>query len=258
MSATDAAAAPGGGGTASGAAFAPPAGSRPAASATASPTARGRGPGSWLTREVAPREWDTLLRASGLVALLGIVLAALVPVRQVSDLATFFSLSLFINGPYSPLTPIGFEPILMAYGKLYAPLLVAVVGLVAQLLVEYVNYRLYGAALRTELLRRARESSLTQRVLRWYRSAPFFTTVVVALTPLPYWTVRITAPLSDYPVRRHLSATAVGRLPRLWFYAALGTVLPLSGGLILGVGLGAAALWAAVTLARRGRAALRA
>lgn len=206
---------------------------------------------AWLLREVAPRRWDGLLRGSAAVGLLTIGLSTLVPVPLVSELATFFSLALFINGPYSPLTPIGFEPILMAYGKVVSPIVVAVVGVFAQLLTEYVNYHLYDAALRTELLRRTRESRMVARVLHWYRAAPFLTTVVVAFTPLPYWTLRITAPLSRYPMSRHLTATAVGRLPRLWAYAAAGTLLPFSSGAILGVGLGASALFAVAYLVRR-------
>jgi membrane protein YqaA with SNARE-associated domain len=193
------------------------------------------------------------LRGSGLVGLASIV-TSLLPLPAVSDLATFFSLALFVNGPYSPLlTPVGFEPILLAYGKLYSPVAVALLGVLAQVLVEYVNYHLYDAALRTETLRPVCETRLLRRVLGWYQAAPFLTTVVVAFTPLPYWPVRITAPLARYPVRLHLAATVVGRLPRLWFFAAVGRLLPFSGGAILGAGLGLCALFAAVTVARQRR-----
>jgi hypothetical protein len=217
-----------------------------------------RAAGAWagrLLREVAPSRWDGLLRACGLVGLVAIGLTAFVPDPRVSDLATLFTLSLFINGPYSPLTPIGFEPMLMAYGKLYPPLGVALIGLTAQLMVEYVNYHLYDAALHTELMRSTRESRVLRRVLAWYQTAPFLTTVVVALTPIPYWTLRITAPLARYPMSRHLTATAVGRIPRLWFYAAIGTLIPFSSGAILGTGLGIAVLFVAIALARRRRRA---
>jgi hypothetical protein len=216
--------------------------------------AAARPAGAWtgrLLREVAPARWDGLLRACGIVGLVALLLTAFVPDPRVSDLATLFSLSLFINGPYSPLTPIGFEPMLMAYGKLYPPFGVAMIGLTAQLMVEYVNYHLYDAALHTELMRSTRESRVLQRVLGWYRAAPFLTTVVVAFTPIPYWTLRITAPLARYPMSRHLTATAVGRIPRLWFYAAIGTLLPFSSGAILGTGLGIAVLFVVIALLRR-------
>jgi uncharacterized membrane protein YdjX (TVP38/TMEM64 family) len=212
---------------------------------------------AWAMRPVAPDAWDGLLWASGAVAFIGIVLTTLVPFAPVRDLAVFFSLTLFINGPYSPITPIGFEPILMTFGQIYPPLLVAVVGVIGQLTVEYVNYHLYGAAMQWQPMTRARESRLVRRVTAWFAVQPFLTIVVLALTPLPFWIARIAAPLARYPMRRYLTATAIGRLPRLWFYAALGTVLPFSAGTILGVGLGAAAILA-IPMALRDRARARA
>jgi uncharacterized membrane protein YdjX (TVP38/TMEM64 family) len=199
---------------------------------------------TWAMRPVAPRQWDLLLRASGLVGILGIVLTAFVPIVPVRDLAVFFSLTLFINGPYSPLTPFGYESILMTFGQIYPPLLVAAVGVLGQLMVEYVNYHLYDAAMRTELMKKARGSFVIRKTIEWFDAQPFLTTFVCALTPIPFWIARIAAPLANYPMRRYLTAMALGRLPRLWFYAALGAALPFSGDLILGVGLGATALLA--------------
>ena len=201
---------------------------------------------AWALRPVAPRQWDNLLRASGAVGLLGIVLTAMVPIVPVRDLAVFFSLTLFINGPYSPLTPFGYEPILMAFGKIYPPLLVAAVGVVGQVLVEIVNYRLYDAAMHSEMMARARGSLVVRKTIEWFDAQPFLTTFVCAFTPIPFWIARIAAPLTNYPLWRYLVAMALGRLPRLWFYAAIGTVLPFGGDLILEVGLGATVLLAAL------------
>jgi uncharacterized membrane protein YdjX (TVP38/TMEM64 family) len=212
---------------------------------------------AWAMRPVAPRQWDFLLRASGLVGILGIVLTAFVPIVPVRDLAVFFSLTLFINGPYSPLTPFGYEPILMTFGQIYPPLLVAAVGVLGQLMVESVNYHLYDAAMRSEMMAKARGSFVIRKTIEWFDVQPFLTTFVCALTPIPFWIARTAAPLADYPMRRYLTAMALGRLPRLWFYAAIGAVLPFSGDLILGVGLGATVV-VAVLIAWHQYAAARA
>ena len=45
---------------------------------------------------------------------------------------------------------------------------------------------------------------------------------ICSWSPLPYWSVRILAPLAGYSVRRYLLATFLGRFPRFWFFAALG------------------------------------
>lgn len=207
-------------------------------------------------RPVAATEWDGLLRSSGAIGILAILLVQWSQLETVRDLAVFFSLTLFVNGPYSPLLPFGFEPILLTFGQLYPPLLVAVLGVVAQVLVELINFRLYHAALRTDMMSRARESRMVRTTIKWFAVQPFLTTFVCALTPIPFWIVRIAAPLAGYSLPKYLTAMALGRLPRLWFYAALGSVLPFDGSVILGVGFAATVL-AAVVLGWRHLRAMR-
>src|SRR2546425_12879399 len=72
---------------------------------------------------VAPKAWDRLLRVSGAVALAGIFLVSFAP--TLGELAVLVSLTLVVNGPYSMFLPTAHEPILMVFGRLYPPLLVA-------------------------------------------------------------------------------------------------------------------------------------
>jgi uncharacterized membrane protein YdjX (TVP38/TMEM64 family) len=192
---------------------------------------------AWALRPMGARQWDFLLRATGVVGAAAILLVEFVTVAPIGDLAVFFSLTLFVNGPYSPLMPVAFEPMLMAYGQLYSPLLVAAVGVSGQVLVEAVNYHLYHAAMRSAMMTKARESRVVRTTIKSFETQPFLTIFVCALTPIPFWIVRIVAPLAGYPIRRYLAATALGRFPRLWFYAAIGAMLPIGGGLVFGVGL---------------------
>lgn len=208
---------------------------------------------SWATRPVGPAHWDRVLYLTGLIGLVGIGLSEFVPVA--SDLATFFSLTLLINGPYSPLLPVGYEPVLMTYGVFYPPLVIAAVGVTGQLLVEYVNYHLYGAALHSEPLTQLRASRAASWLVARFNKSPFLTVVVAALTPLPFWAVRIAAPMAHYPIPRYLTATAVGRFPRLWFYAALGALIPLNGALIFGGGMALSGVIALVLVQRHRRRA---
>lgn len=192
-------------------------------------------PRVWFNRAVAPAGWDGLLRACGVVALAGIGLSTLVP--SAADLAVLASLTLLTNGPYSIFLPVSLEPMLMVFSKLYPPLLVALVATTAQTAVEWVNLRLYGAALGARLFEGLRTSRMTRAVLRSFQRAPFITVAFCAMTPIPFWMARVTAALTGYPMPRHLAATAVGRFPRNWFYAVIGLVLPFSNGQILATGL---------------------
>ena len=51
--------------------------------------------------------------------------------------------TLWVHGPVSPFLPAAYEPVLMHYGTLYPPLVVAGIGTVANLVVEALNYVLY-------------------------------------------------------------------------------------------------------------------
>jgi uncharacterized membrane protein YdjX (TVP38/TMEM64 family) len=61
--------------------------------------------------------------------------------------------------------------------------------------------------------------------VRYFARYPFATTVVAAATPFPCWVVRILAVLHAYPLRPYLTATAIGRFPRIYLYAWLGAWL---------------------------------
>jgi membrane protein YqaA with SNARE-associated domain len=145
-----------------------------------------------------------------------------------SELAVLFSITLLANGPYGALLPAVQEPIVMVFARLYPPTLVAAVATLSATAVEYVNFRLFDAAVHSKLLSSAAESRQMRRVVRWFEVQPFFTVVFCALTPIPFVLARVVGVAARYPVARFLSANAVGRFPRFWAYGALGVVLPIS------------------------------
>jgi uncharacterized membrane protein YdjX (TVP38/TMEM64 family) len=176
----------------------------------------------WL-RPLGGRHWDLILRVTGIAGLVGIALVLLVPGSAV--LVWFAVMSLPANGPLSPLIPAAFEPLIMEAAKYEHPLSVAVVGLAAYMLTEYVNWHLYAWALSRERLAGVGR----RRWVRWgidrFSRAPFSTTIVFAFTPLPFWVARCLAILDRYPIGKFMTATAVGRFPRILIYAWLGALL---------------------------------
>jgi uncharacterized membrane protein YdjX (TVP38/TMEM64 family) len=164
--------------------------------------------------------WDNVLRLSGVVALLAIPLTIMVP--RSGGLVGFGILTVWVNGPISPFLPSTYEPMLMLVGRVYSPLLVAVVGVIGTLYVEFLNYQLFKRVLQMSALERMRKGQTVEWVLKWFNKAPFFTVWISSWSPIPYWPVRFISPLAGYDIRRHLLATFLGRFPRLWFFAALG------------------------------------
>lgn len=177
----------------------------------------------WFTifrRRFGDLIWDAILRISGVLALLAIPLTLAEP--NSAAFSGFVLVTIWINGPLSPLLPATYEPVLMLMGRVYPPVLVAALGTAGILFVEYVNYQLYRQVLFIEKLDRVREGRFVRRVVALFRRAPFFTVWLCSWSLLPYWFVRFLSPLAGYSVWRQLFATLLGRLPRLWFFAALG------------------------------------
>ncbi len=210
----------------------------------------------WLVRPVGPATWDGLVRASGVVGVLAILLSTVVP--PVADLALLFTVTLFLNGPYGALLPVAQEPVLMVFARLHPPVTVAAVATISVTAVEYLNYRLFAAAIHSNALTGLRDARWARRVVRWFGVRPFPTVALVSLTPIPFWLVRVVAAAARYRTSRFLAANAVGRFLRFWFYASIGLVIPLTSGQLLAAGavltlaLGALAWrrrWAAVCAA---------
>jgi uncharacterized membrane protein YdjX (TVP38/TMEM64 family) len=202
-----------------------------------------------LSRRYGTAEWDAVLRATGVAALL-----ALYPTYHwpaVAGLVGFFCLTLFMSGPITVVVPAMFEPLLMVTGRVYPPLLVALVGVAGNLYMDNINYHLFDAAIRHPRLEKARNSRVVQRILALFQRSPFFAVWLCSWSPIPYWIVSTLAPLSRYPKRKYLLATFLGRFPRVWFFASLGLVVPISSQVLVTYVACAIAVGIAVIVLRR-------
>jgi uncharacterized membrane protein YdjX (TVP38/TMEM64 family) len=177
-------------------------------------------PRALLTRRGTPA-WDGLIRMSGGIALAGIPLVVVLP--ELGGLVAFALVSVWVHGPASPFLPATYEPILMLFGRLYSPILLGLIGTAANLVAEYLNYQLFRELLARRALDRMTKDPRLLRVVGLFNLRPFLVTWFVSWSPFPDWTIRILAPLSGYPIRRWLLAMALGRFPRFWLIAWLGT-----------------------------------
>lgn len=189
--------------------------------------------------------WDGVLRASALVALAGIG-TVLYGSPAAAGLVGFLVVTIWVNGPLGIFLPATYEPVLMLFGRVYPPLLIAALGIVGTLYVEFLNYHLYARVLHLRPFSPAVESRVVRGTVRLFARAPFFTVWLCSWSPLPYWAVRIVGPLAGYPVKKYLLATLLGRFPRLWFFAALGLYWNISSRALAAVSAGSIAVAALV------------
>ncbi len=194
---------------------------------------------SQLTRSRGNRTTDLLLRVSAALALLAIPASVLMP--DAARLLPFVLFTLWTNGPLSPVLPASYEPVLMLYGKLYPPLLIGVLGTTGTVFIEWINYHVYAAGADLRAFRGLRDSRSVAWLTRTFQRNPFLTIVVCAIAPFPYWVARVLSVLAHYPLSRHLAATALGRFPRLWFFAGLSTSLAIPNSWLIGITVGSVA-----------------
>lgn len=204
----------------------------------------------FLTRRRGNLAWDGVVRGSGILALLAIPGVLWLP-TGFGGLVGFTLVTIWVNGPLGIFLPATYEPILMLFGRVYPPVLVGFVGILGVLYVEYLNYHLYGKLLHLDAFRVVRESRTVRRVVNLFERAPFFTVWLCSWSPLPYWAVRILAPISGYPTGKYLFATFLGRFPRLWFFAALGVWWKVDTAVLAAISLGSIALAVAVYAVKR-------
>ena len=209
---------------------------------------------SLCARRGAP-EWDAVLRATGILALAAIYPATRWP--DVAALAGFLCLTLFVSGPISLVLPAAFEPMLMVAGRIYPPLLVTALAVAGNLYMDYVNYHVYGTIMQHQRLEQARNSWVVRRTLALFERSPFFAVWLCAWSPIPYWIVSVLAPLSRYSMRKYLFATFLGRAPRVWFFATLGLVIPVSTEVLVTFTIAAIATGIVVALHRAPRGLFR-
>jgi uncharacterized membrane protein YdjX (TVP38/TMEM64 family) len=177
----------------------------------------------WLVKPRGGREWDLVLRSTGVVALVGIPLALYVP--RLIPLIWLAVVSLPASGPLGPIMPAALEPVIMEAAKYEKAIWVTLVALTTYVYMEFLNWHIYRWVLNREMLSGFRNHRRVQAAVKYFARYPFTTTVVAAATPFPCWVIRILAVLHEYPMRPYLTATAVGRFPRIYLYAWLGAWL---------------------------------
>ena len=167
-------------------------------------------------------------------------------------MTAFILLTLWCHGPLSPFLPAAYEPLLLLYGQLYPPFVVALVGAVVSAVAEYLNYYMYRVVLSSESVRRRVMSNGAGRAVsalfaRW----PFLAVWVCAWSPLPDWAARVLASHTRYSIRRYLTAVLAGRIPKFWFLAAVGMHWAPSTATIATIVVGSVVLTLAAAFLRR-------
>jgi membrane protein YqaA with SNARE-associated domain len=125
------------------------------------------------------------------------------------------------------------EPIILYYSKFATPPMVTLAALAGTLWMESLNYRLVQMFFHIPKLDQLKKSKGFQKTIRYFLKAPFLSTVVAAVTPVPFYPFRVVASTAGYPLKKYLGAIALGRSPRFYILAYFGHMVPLPNELII-------------------------
>ncbi len=202
----------------------------------------------FLTKPRGDRRWDLFLQATGAAALVLIPIPLLFP--KAVPLVWLAIVGVPTNGPLSPIFPTTFDPLIVAAGK-YAPAIpVTLVAVAVYMYMEFVNWHIYSWMLDWDRLEAIRHHRTVRWAVNRFARAPATTTVFFAATPLPFWVVRCLAILHGFPLARFMVATTIGRFPRFFFYAWIGSVLSIPTWMIVVAILAGVVLAVGARLAR--------
>jgi len=106
------------------------------------------------------------------------------------------------------------EPLMIYYGKLYPFYIPVLVSSVPVILGCIIDYKVLTPVLRSRYLSRIRRQRIFRKAIIYFRKFPFGTLVVFAISPIPFWPIRIISIAAKYPLTRYAFATLTGRIPR--------------------------------------------
>ncbi len=115
------------------------------------------------------------------------------------------------------------EPAVIYAGTLYAPILVALLGGVATMLASIVDHIIITRTFQLERMAQIKDTRIMRLSTRLFNRMPWLTIVFFAFSPVPFYPIRVVAPMAGYPLTGYVSAVVLGRIPR-YFLLALGGV----------------------------------
>jgi len=183
------------------------------------------------------RHWQSFYLCLCAITIVGAVCVLVVP-----RLAGLFLLGLYCI-PTNSIFPLPHEPGILYMAQFYDPLWIAIVATIASIVMSFADYAMVEAWMRHPRLGAVQHTRLFRWAVRWMKRWPFMIIVLFSMTPLPIAVVRILAPASGYPVGRYIAAQAVGRLPRFYVLAWIGSALHFPSWVLLGLFLLTVALF---------------
>jgi uncharacterized membrane protein YdjX (TVP38/TMEM64 family) len=127
--------------------------------------------------------------------------------------------------PSNSFIPFPHEPAIIYYGKIYGPYLTTLAAIIPTAIACIIDYAVLTPVFNRTRLSRIKQTGIYQKTVYYFEKAPFLTNLVAALSPVPFYPVRILSVASGYPMWKYTTAVVTGRIPRYFFLAVTGALL---------------------------------
>lgn len=170
-----------------------------------------------------------IVQVAFVAALLGLWIAA-PALRQSKSLWVLF---LYCFPAEFLIATVPHEPVLLFFSKFYGPLTIALISIAGTALTEVINYSVFKYVADLKFLRKMLQSRGIQKLVVWFKKAPFLSLWVAGITPIPFYPFRFLVVLARYPLWKYVLAVITSRLPRFYILGLAGAAIKLSDTLLV-------------------------
>jgi membrane protein DedA with SNARE-associated domain len=162
-------------------------------------------------------DWKQLL-----LWLAGIIVLSLVFIYLDLTNWAYFSVYMVFSTAF---TGLPHEPLIMYYGKHYGIAGTTAWTIMPTIVGCYLDYTVLYPLLNSQWIQKVKTSTAYRKAEHFFQLAPFMTVALAALSPVPFFPIRLLSIAASYPAAQYTVAVLVGRLPRFVFLAAGGRFL---------------------------------
>jgi ribonucleoside-triphosphate reductase len=127
--------------------------------------------------------------------------------------------------PSNSFIPFPHEPAIIYYGKIFGPFLTTASATLPTLIACIIDYAVLTPVFSKTRLAKIKNTGIYKKTVYYFYKAPFITNFTAAISPVPFYPVRILSVASGYPLWKYSSAIVLGRIPRYYFLAFSGALL---------------------------------
>ncbi len=166
-----------------------------------------------------PKKWKFILATLTAASIAGVTTYLFFP-KYIGLVLLFFYII-----PSNSFIPFPHEPAIIYYGKIFGPAVTTLTATLPTIIACVIDYAVLTPVFNRTRLSKIRNSGIYQKTVDYYYKAPFLTNFIAALSPVPFYPIRILSVSTGYPLWKYTTAIVLGRVPRYYFLALFGALL---------------------------------